>query len=140
MTGNRIILPFYRVSFLQSMNIEVSKIVLEASSFPAGLVVGQKPEADAPIDSETVVEIYVSNGQKPTYTKDYSIQFDVEKDDTAVKIVYVDGDKRTTMYDEKRPAGKLIATLSLDSKTQGAKTIIIYFDGEEIKRETVNIP
>ncbi len=127
-------------TYLGSMNIKVSRVLPVASSLTAGLVVGQSPEAGQPVNSETVVELYYSNGQKPKYTKDYTVQLDVEKDDTVVKIVYVDGDKRTTMYDDKRPAGKLIASLSLDSEAQGAKTVIIYFNDEEVKRETVNIP
>lgn len=128
------------IAFLESMNIKVSRVVMEASTFDAGLVVGQSPEVDAPIDSDTVVEIYVSNGQAPKYTKDFPLQIDVEKDDTLIKVVYVDGEKRTTMIDEIRAAGKLIVTLNLDTKTQGEKTIIIYFNGEEFKRETVSIP
>ncbi len=128
------------IAYLGTMHINVSRVVPVASSLPLGLVVGQSPEYGQPVDGNTVVELYYSNGQKPQFTKDYMVQLDVLKDNTVVKIVYVDGDKRTTMYDGKRPAGKLTVSLSLDSESQGAKTVIITFDDEEVKRETINIP
>lgn len=125
------------VSYLSSMKIKVSKIIPRASSYVKDIVVGQSPEADTAIDASTVVEIYISNGEPPGYSKEYPVQFDVAADDTAVKIVYIDGDVQTTMYDEKQKAGSHIVKIILDTMTLGDKTLIIYFNGVEYRRDTI---
>ena len=122
---------------LMAMGIKVNSVIKDKpSSYLKDIVIGQTPEAGITIDSSTIVELTVSDGTPPGYHKKEVVEVDVTADDTLVKIVYVDGEERTTMYYDKRNAGKLIVNLDLDTMTLGDKTIITYFNDVEVQRKT----
>jgi eukaryotic-like serine/threonine-protein kinase len=125
------------VAYLSDMGITVSKIIPQTSSYIANTVIGQSPDVGTKMTSTIAVELYVSNGIPPGYNKQYSTSFDVTADNTTVKIVFVDGDKNTTVYNYKLNKGHADPTITLDSMTLGDKTLIYYFNDEEVKRETV---
>jgi eukaryotic-like serine/threonine-protein kinase len=122
-------------NLLLSMGVNVNniKLVSKGSSFVQNIVIGQTPETDTPLDANTQVEIDVSTGVPPGYNKFYTVPaFDVAADNTNVKIVFVDGESKTTVFDSTLKTGHYAdVTIPLDSTTLGEKEIIIYFDGKQ---------
>jgi eukaryotic-like serine/threonine-protein kinase len=128
------------VSRITGRGIESSKInvVQRPSNVAAGFVDGQQPEADVPIDSNTQVTIYVSNGELPGYIKPYKKELSITADNTAVKIVLIDGDTPTTYLDNKvYNTGTYTFETTLQSMTLGNKTLKIYYNNKEVFKETI---
>jgi serine/threonine-protein kinase len=119
--------------------VDASRIKIEkrASNLVAGFVDGQSPDADTPIDSNTQVTLYVSNGELPGYIKNYSKPYTVTADNTAVKVVFYDGDMQTVYLEETKGAGSYTFTATLQSATPGQKTIKIFYNGKEVYKEGI---
>ena len=126
---------------LASYGIDSSRITIiqKKSKYIIDIVVDQTPPEGTVIDANTKVELHVSNGIPPGYIKNVRLQIEVTEDNTAVKIVLVDGSEQSVLYEKTINKQLLDVTQDVNSLTPGEKTIIYYFNGNEVKRETVTI-
>ncbi len=122
---------------LREMGLSADRIVQKASSLPIDTVVGQDPQPGQIIEPNQVLELWVSNGTLPAYTKELSLTFDVQVSNVLVEIVYQDGDSKQTIYRATEKAGSHSQTLTLDSDSLGQKTVTVFLDGNPLKSETV---
>ena len=122
---------------LVAQNIIVDRVVPKSSSQPEGTVIKQIPDEGVPVDANTNVELWVSNGVPSTFQKEYNEKFEVKIAGTAVKIVFVDGADSLYVYDQALDAGQYDLNVKLESMTLGQKTVAIYFNGKEEKSATV---
>ena len=122
---------------LRDMGVSADRIVQKASSLPVDTVVGQDPQPGQIIEPNQVLELWVSNGTLPAYTKELTLAYDVQVSNVLVEIVYQDGDSKQTLYRATEKAGSHSQTLTLDSDSLGQKTVTVFLDGNPLKSETV---
>ncbi len=123
---------------LYDLGLVVANISTEPmdSSQPEGTVLRQSPEEGVPLDGQ-MVTLWVSSGTAPDYRKEFELHFQVTKDSTRVRVLFVDGQDVLTVYDESMDTGEYDRTVTLESATLGQKTVKLVIDGVEKKWETV---
>ena len=122
---------------LQQMGLKADRIIQKPSSYPTDTVVGQNPQPGQIIEPNTVLELWVSNGELPAYSKQINVEYDVLVSNSDIEIVFLDGDARLVLYKKSELAGSFSQPVILDSDSLGQKTLAVFQDGRQIRTETV---
>lgn len=124
---------------LSSSNISVTLIKKMDSAYAVDVVAKQEPNANTAVGADTQVILWVSTGNMSQYTQEYTLKVQIENQKTHVKVEFVDEDQVEVVCDSDYEPGENTLILNLQSNTPGDKTLIIYYDGVEVRRETVTM-
>ena len=103
-----------------------------------GTVIKQDPEAGTQMAEGTKITLWLSNGQGAVYKKEHKVLLTVPKNDTHVVIEFVDGEKRTKIYDKTLDKGDHEILLTLTSDTWGEKEYYVYLNGEPYANDRID--
>jgi len=128
------------VSYLQSQGLSIGEIYRVPSSvYAAGVVVQQDPVEKITIGKGNTVNLWISNGLSVMYKKTYSLAVTVEKNNTLVEVYALTDDSEILIYQKVLDQGEYDVAVEFETRTEGAKTLVLYMDQEEKQRVTVDV-
>ncbi len=110
--------------------VESRENVLEST------VVGQSPSAEEIVPKETPLELQVTEVVQRDYSCDISFNLEIANAGTRVLVTFIDANgAQYIVYDEALPVGMQTVPVRVESNDEKDKTVIVYEDGLETRRE-----
>ncbi len=103
---------------------------------PEGTVLGQSPSAEEIVPKETPLELQVTEVVQRDYACDISFNLDIVNPGTRVFVTFIAANgAQYIVYDERLPTGMQTVPVRIESNDEKDKTVIVYEDGLETRRE-----
>ncbi len=131
------------VPSLAERSLEDAMLLAEGQGFESifvreieSTVLGQSPSAEEIVPKETPLELQVTEVVQRDYACDISFNLDIVNPGTRVFVTFIAANgAQYIVYDERLPTGMQTVPVRIESNDEKDKTVIVYEDGLETRRE-----
>ncbi len=122
---------------IESAGLKLGEMRTEfATGYEVGTVFKQSPEEGTQLREGDAVDVWVVKAGEVARCK-YQLQLEIKENNSQVNIFVEEGSLYLLINETTSDRGTLDIELNLESASAGEKTLIIFVNDEEVKRDTV---